>query len=88
MPKTGIKLSPLPFIIKACAYALEVYPQFNVSLDMERNEVVQKRYIHIGVAVDTPAGLVVPVIRDANRKGIWELASELADLSIKARDKS
>jgi pyruvate dehydrogenase E2 component (dihydrolipoamide acetyltransferase) len=85
--KKGIKLSPLPFIVKACAYALEMYPQFNVSLDIERSEVIQKRYVHIGVAVDTPAGLVVPVIRDANRKGIWELASEMAELSGKARDK-
>lgn len=85
--RRGVKLSPLPFLVKACAYALETYPQFNVSLDLERGEIVQKRYVHIGVAVDTPQGLLVPVIRDAHRKGIWELASELAELAQKAKDR-
>ncbi|MAM86404.1 MAG: dihydrolipoamide acetyltransferase [unclassified Hahellaceae] len=83
----GLKLTPLPFILKACAYALKAQPAFNVSLDMDRREVVQKRYVHIGLAVDTPAGLVVPVIRDVDRKGIWELAREAQELAAKARDK-
>ncbi|GAA3960368.1 2-oxo acid dehydrogenase subunit E2 [Allohahella marinimesophila] len=83
----GLKLTPLPFILKACAYALKAQPAFNVSLDMDRREVVQKHYIHIGLAVDTPAGLVVPVIRDVDRKGIWELAREAQELAAKARDK-
>jgi pyruvate dehydrogenase E2 component (dihydrolipoamide acetyltransferase) len=85
--KRGLKLTPLPFLVKACGYALQVLPQFNVSLDMERNEVIRKRYINIGVAVDTPAGLLVPVARDVMRKGLWELAAELADLAAKAKDK-
>ncbi|WP_020407758.1 pyruvate dehydrogenase complex dihydrolipoyllysine-residue acetyltransferase [Hahella ganghwensis] len=85
--KKGVRLTPLPFMLKACAYALEAYPQFNVSLDMEKKEVIQKHFINIGVAVDTPAGLLVPVIRDVNKKGIWELARECAELAAKAKDK-
>jgi len=83
----GVKLTPLPFLLKACAYALKAYPQFNVSLDMDRKELVQKHYVHIGVAVDTPAGLVVPVIRDVDKKGLWELARECGEMAVKARDK-
>ena len=85
--KQGAKLTPLPFLLKACAYALKMLPQFNVSLDMERQEIVQKHYINIGVAVDTPAGLVVPVIRDVDKKGLWELARECGEMAAKARDK-
>ncbi|MAM00075.1 MAG: dihydrolipoyllysine-residue acetyltransferase [Alteromonadaceae bacterium] len=85
--KQGIKITPLPFILKACAYALREQPVFNVSLDMDKREVIEKHYIHIGIAVDTPNGLVVPVIRDVDKKGIWELASEAQDLAAKARDK-
>lgn len=85
--KKGVKLTPLPFLLKACATALAELPQFNVSLDMERKEVVRKKYIHIGIAVDTPAGLMVPVIRDVDQKGLWQLAEEAADLAEKARDK-
>ena len=85
--RKGVKLTPMPFMLKACAYALETYSQFNVSLDMDKKEVVQKHYINIGMAVDTPAGLVVPVIRDVNKKGIWELARECAELAAKAKDK-
>ncbi len=85
--KKGVKMTPLPFILKACATALAELPQFNVSLDMERKEVVRKQYIHIGIAVDTPNGLMVPVIRDVDKKGLWELAAESADLAQKARDK-
>ncbi|MDV2080542.1 dihydrolipoyllysine-residue acetyltransferase [Marinobacter xestospongiae] len=85
--KRGVKMTPLPFLLKACARALADLPQFNVSLDMERKELVHKRYIHIGIAVDTPAGLMVPVIRDVDKKGLWELAQEAAELAAKARDK-
>ncbi|MBD3655943.1 dihydrolipoyllysine-residue acetyltransferase [Marinobacter sp.] len=85
--KKGVKLTPLPFLLKACAHALAQLPQFNVSLDMERKEVVRKQYIHIGIAVDTPNGLMVPVIRDVDKKGLWELAAEAAELAQKARDK-
>ena len=85
--KKGIKLTPLPFILKACAAALAELPQFNVSLDMERKEVVCKKYIHIGIAVDTPDGLMVPVIRDVDQKGLWQLAEEAQELAEKARDK-
>ncbi|MEP3561154.1 MAG: 2-oxo acid dehydrogenase subunit E2, partial [Marinobacter sp.] len=85
--KRGVKMTPLPFLLKACAAALAELPQFNVSLDMERKEVVRKKYIHIGIAVDTPHGLMVPVIRDVDQKGLWELAAESAELAQKARDK-
>jgi pyruvate dehydrogenase E2 component (dihydrolipoamide acetyltransferase) len=85
--KRGVKMTPLPFLLKACAAALAELPQFNVSLDMERKEVVRKQYIHIGIAVDTPHGLMVPVIRDVDQKGLWELAAESAELAQKARDK-
>ncbi|WP_417567674.1 dihydrolipoyllysine-residue acetyltransferase [Marinobacter sp.] len=85
--KKGVKMTPLPFLLKACATALAELPQFNVSLDMERKEVVRKNYIHIGIAVDTPNGLMVPVIRDVDQKGLWELAAESAELAQKARDK-
>ncbi|MBW7471083.1 dihydrolipoyllysine-residue acetyltransferase [Marinobacter sp. F4218] len=85
--KKGVKMTPLPFLLKACATALAALPQFNVSLDMDRKEVIRKKYIHIGIAVDTPNGLMVPVIRDVDKKGLWELAAESADLAQKARDK-
>lgn len=85
--KKGVKLTPLPFILKACAAALAELPQFNVSLDMERKEIVRKQYIHIGIAVDTPNGLMVPVIRDVDQKGLWQLAEEAQQLAEKARDK-
>lgn len=85
--KRGVKMTPLAFVLKACAHALTQLPQFNVSLDMERKELVRKKYIHIGIAVDTPNGLMVPVIRDVDKKGLWELAAEAAELAGKARDK-
>ncbi|KPQ03118.1 dihydrolipoyllysine-residue acetyltransferase [Marinobacter sp. HL-58] len=85
--KKGVKMTPLPFLLKACATALAELPQFNVSLDMDRKEVVRKKYIHIGIAVDTPNGLMVPVIRNVDQKGLWELAAESAELAQKARDK-
>lgn len=83
----GLRLTPMPFLLKACAYALQAMPQFNVALDMETNEIVQKHYVHIGMAVDTPDGLVVPVIRDVDKKSLWDLARETTDLAAKAKDK-
>jgi len=85
--RRGVKLTPLPFLVMACARALREMPAFNVSLDMDRRELIQKHYCHIGIAVDTPAGLMVPVIRDADRKGIWEIAAEAQELAEKARNK-
>ncbi|GAB1256289.1 dihydrolipoyllysine-residue acetyltransferase [Aurantivibrio plasticivorans] len=82
----GIKISPVPFIIKACALALQKEPSFNVSLDSDGEHMYQKEYVHIGMAVDTPAGLVVPVIRDADKKSIWEIAEDVAGLAAKGRD--
>ena len=85
--KRGVKMTLLPFLMKACAHALITYPQFNVSLDMANEQIIQKHYCHIGIAVDTPNGLVVPVIRDVDRKSIWQLAEEAQELAGKARDK-
>ena len=82
-----IKLTPLAFIIKACVVALKEFPTFNASLDASGENYILKQYYHIGIAVDTPAGLLVPVIRDADQKGIWELSAEIAELAIKARDR-
>jgi pyruvate dehydrogenase E2 component (dihydrolipoamide acetyltransferase) len=85
--KKGFKLTMLAFMIKACVTALRQYPQFNASLDRAGENVIVKKYYHIGVAVDTPEGLVVPVVRDADRKGVFDLAKELAEISKLARDK-
>ena len=85
--KRGVKMTLLPFLMKACAHALTTYPQFNVSLDMANQQIIQKHYCHIGIAVDTPNGLVVPVIRDVDQKSIWQLAAEAQELAGKARDK-
>jgi pyruvate dehydrogenase E2 component (dihydrolipoamide acetyltransferase) len=84
--KKGFKLTMLAFMIKACVTALRQYPQFNASLDKGGESIVIKKYFHIGVAVDTPGGLVVPVVRDADRKGVFDIAHELADISKLARD--
>ena len=83
----GTKVTPLPFMLKACAMALRQYPQFNVSLDNDGEHIVQKHYINIGIAVDTPAGLMVPVIRDVDQKSIWQLAEEVIAMGAKAKDK-
>jgi pyruvate dehydrogenase E2 component (dihydrolipoamide acetyltransferase) len=83
--QAGIKLTPLAFIIVACVKALEKFPQFNASLDPSGANLVLKKYFHIGFAADTPNGLVVPVVRDANRKDIYKIARELGELSEKAR---
>jgi pyruvate dehydrogenase E2 component (dihydrolipoyllysine-residue acetyltransferase) len=84
--KKGFKLTMLAFMIKACVTALRQYPQFNSSLDKSGESIVVKKYYHIGVAVDTPGGLVVPVVRDADRKGVFDIAHELAEISKLARD--
>ena len=82
-----LKLTYLPFLLKACAKALEEYPQFNVSLHSSGEHLIQKKYFHIGVAVATDAGLVVPVIRNVDQKSIWDLASEVMELSSKAKER-
>lgn len=82
-----VKISPLVFQIKAVVAALKKFPNFNASLDASGENLVLKKYFHIGIAVDTPDGLVVPVIRDADKKGIVELATEMGEISKKARDK-
>ncbi len=83
----GVKLTPIAFLLKACAYALKALPQFNVALDLAQQQIIQKHFIHIGFAVDTPHGLFVPVVRNVDQKGIWELAAECQELANKARDK-
>lgn len=82
----GFKLSPLVFVVKAVAKALAIHPKFNASLSTDGQTLIMKKYFHIGVAVDTPNGLVVPVIRDADKKGFKDIAIELAELSAKARE--
>lgn len=81
----GVRLTPLPFLIKACAHALRALPQFNISLDMANQQLIQKHYYHIGVAVDTHYGLVVPVIRDVLEKDLWQISEELGSLADKAK---
>jgi pyruvate dehydrogenase E2 component (dihydrolipoamide acetyltransferase) len=81
----GVRLTPLAFIIKACVLALKKFPRFNASLDATGENLVLKKYFHLGFAADTPEGLVVPVIRDADRKNLFEIARTLAELSEKAR---
>ena len=85
--KRGVKLTPLPFLLKACAKVLDEYKQFNVSLHSSGEKLIQKKYIHIGVAVATEAGLVVPVLRDVDKKSIWQLSAELAELTDKAKQR-
>ena len=84
--KQGVRLTLLAFLIKASVAALKQYPQFNASLTPEGDGLVLKQYYHIGVAVDTPNGLVVPVIRDADKKGALQIARELGEVSARARD--
>jgi pyruvate dehydrogenase E2 component (dihydrolipoamide acetyltransferase) len=83
----GLSLTLLSFLVKACAHVLGEFPRFNSSLELDGEHLVVKKYIHIGVAVDTPNGLVVPVIRDADKKSIREIARDLGELSLKARDR-
>ncbi|MFC5524493.1 dihydrolipoyllysine-residue acetyltransferase [Rhodanobacter ginsengisoli] len=82
-----LKISPLVFQIKAVVAALKAFPQFNASLDESGEKLILKKYFHIGIAVDTPDGLVVPVLRDCDKKGLLELAREMGEISKKARDK-
>jgi pyruvate dehydrogenase E2 component (dihydrolipoamide acetyltransferase) len=83
----GNKLTPMPFVLKACAVALGAHPKMKSSLAAGGKELVYKQYCHIGMAVDTPAGLMVPVIRDVDTKGIWQLAEEIRDMATRAREK-
>ncbi|NAX18742.1 MULTISPECIES: pyruvate dehydrogenase complex dihydrolipoyllysine-residue acetyltransferase [unclassified Vibrio] len=82
---TGMKITPLVFIMKAVAKALEAFPSFNSSLSEDGESLILKKYVNVGIAVDTPNGLVVPVFKDVNKKGIYELSRELAEVSKKAR---
>ena len=84
--RMGIKMTFMPFLMRACAKALKEMPEFNSSLAADAEHLVMKSYVNIGVAVDTPNGLMVPVIRDVDKKGIYDLAAELMDLSGRARD--
>ena len=85
--EAGGKMTVTAIALKVCASALKIFPQFNASIDMAKDEIVYKQYINIGVAVDTDRGLLVPVIRDVDKKNIVELATELTQLSVKAREK-
>jgi pyruvate dehydrogenase E2 component (dihydrolipoamide acetyltransferase) len=84
--KSGLKITPLVFVMKAVAKALEKYPAFNSSLSEDGESLILKKFINIGIAVETPGGLVVPVIKDVNKKGIEQLSKELIEMSGKARD--
>ena len=81
----GVKITPLTFLVRACVKALHEFPMFNASLDARGENLVYKKYFHIGFAADTPHGLMVPVIRDANRKDVYEVARDIGTLSQKAR---
>lgn len=85
--KEGGKLTVTAIVMKVCAAALEKFPRFNASIDLENDQLIHKDYVHIGLAVDTPRGLLVPVIRDVHTKGIVELAVEIVDTAKRARDK-
>jgi len=85
--KQNIKITPLAFMVKAVVVALQQFPEFNASLDASGENLVFKQYFHIGVAVDTPDGLMVPVLRDVDKKGIVQIAKELGEISARAREK-
>ena len=87
MEQRGVKMSPVAFIIKAVAMTLRAVPAFNVSIGADGQSVVEKDYVHIGMAVDTPNGLFVPVIRDVDKKGVWEIAADIIELAGKAKDR-
>jgi pyruvate dehydrogenase E2 component (dihydrolipoamide acetyltransferase) len=82
----GVKMTLIAFLMKAVVAGLKKYPQFNASLGIDKETLILKKYFHIGCAVDTPQGLVVPVIRDADKKGLFDIAAELGQLSTKARE--
>ena len=85
--KSGVRLTPLPFMLKAIAIALKAHPKFNASLHADGEHIVYKKYVNIGMAVDTPNGLMVPVIKDADKKSIYELSNEAIELAGKAKDR-
>nr|1DPD_A Chain A, Dihydrolipoyl-transacetylase [Azotobacter vinelandii] len=85
--KAGVKLTVLPLLLKACAYLLKELPDFNSSLAPSGQALIRKKYVHIGFAVDTPDGLLVPVIRNVDQKSLLQLAAEAAELAEKARSK-
>jgi len=85
--RQDIKVTPLAFLLKACVATIQKYPNFNASLTADQENLILKKYLHIGVAVDTPDGLIVPVIRDVDQKGLLELAKELREVSERARTK-
>lgn len=85
--KSGVRLTPLPFMLKAIAIALKAHPKFNASLHADGEHIVYKKYVNIGMAVDTPNGLMVPVIKDADNKSIYELSNEAIELAGKAKDR-
>ncbi|MFH1257379.1 MAG: dihydrolipoamide acetyltransferase family protein [Candidatus Micrarchaeota archaeon] len=85
--KKGIKLTYLAYVVKAAVIALKTHPKFNASFDESKDEIVLKKYYHIGIAVDTAEGLIVPVIRDADKKGIYEIAAEIMRLAKKANER-
>ncbi len=82
----GVKLTYLPFIVKALVAAAREFPALNASIDDEKNEIVYKKYYHVGIATDTDNGLIVPVVFDADRKNIWSIASEIRDLASRGRE--
>ncbi len=82
----GVKITYLPFVVKAMVAALRQYPELNASLDEERQELIIKRYYHIGIATDTERGLLVPVVRDADKKNMWTIAAEIEDLATRGRN--
>ncbi len=83
----GVKLTPLPFMVKALAHALKANPKFCASLQADGEHIVYKKYVHIGMAVDTSAGLMVPVLRDADKKSVYQISKELAELADKAKNR-
>jgi len=84
--KKGVKLTYLPFIVKALVAAARQYPIVNATLDEEKQEIVYKHYFNIGIATDTDNGLIVPVVADADRKSVWMIASEIKDLAARGRE--
>ncbi|MDB5971476.1 MAG: Dihydrolipoyllysine-residue acetyltransferase [Hydrocarboniphaga sp.] len=82
---SGVRITPLAYLVKAAVAALQAHPQFNASIDGSGKNLVFKKYFHIGIAVDTPGGLLVPVIRDADKKSLVEIAQEIAEVSQTAR---
>ncbi|WP_422372509.1 2-oxo acid dehydrogenase subunit E2 [Hoeflea sp.] len=85
--RRGVRLTALAFHVKALSVSLKEFPRFNASLSADGETLVLKQYVHVGIAVDTPHGLMVPVIRDANRKGLWQIAEDITDLAGRAQSR-